>query len=322
MILIDYNGVAIGSGLHLKGELSEDLFRHTILNTLRMYRNKFKGQYGELVICGDGRKNWRREVFPNYKFKRGKSKSASDVDWNELYRIIYLVFDELGENFPYKTVLVEECEADDVIATLSQSTQEFGNNEPIMIVSADKNGEYAMSIKSKLKNSLFFETDRVLISFSNPFMDDMKTAVSKKELLALIDICCREALINDAYKQVKQAPKVILQPMLGDVILIRNYSNLLEKSMGRLKRYASLTERAPPFEVVENWDIFIEYLEKRPLFNNIINPRRFNPIPSIKTEEEYNKAKKYVDALFQKKPNQKVHALRVPFHGIRCAQSL
>lgn len=138
MILIDYNGVAIGSGLHLKGELSEDLFRHTILNTLRMYRNKFKGQYGELVICGDGRKNWRKEVFPNYKFKRGKSKSASDVDWNELYRIIYLVFDELGENFPYKTVLVEECEADDVIATLSQSTQEFGNNEPIMIVSADK----------------------------------------------------------------------------------------------------------------------------------------------------------------------------------------
>jgi hypothetical protein len=138
MILIDYNGVAIGSGLHLKGELSEDLFRHTILNTLRMYRNKFKGQYGELVICGDGRKNWRREVFPNYKFKRGKSKSASDVDWDELYRIVYLVFDELGENFPYKTVLVEECEADDVIATLSQSTQEFGNNEPIMIVSADK----------------------------------------------------------------------------------------------------------------------------------------------------------------------------------------
>jgi hypothetical protein len=138
MILIDYNGVAIGSGLHLKGELSEDLFRHTILNTLRMYRNKFKGQYGELVICGDGRKNWRREVFPNYKFKRGKSKSASDVDWDELYRILYLVLDELGENFPYKTVLVEECEADDVIATLSQSTQEFGNNEPIMIVSADK----------------------------------------------------------------------------------------------------------------------------------------------------------------------------------------
>jgi hypothetical protein len=138
MILIDYNGVAIGSGLHLKEELSEDLFRHTILNTLRMYRNKFKGQYGELVICGDGRKNWRREVFPNYKFKRGKSKSASDVDWDELYRIVYLVFDELGENFPYKTVLVEECEADDVIATLSQSTQEFGNNEPIMIVSADK----------------------------------------------------------------------------------------------------------------------------------------------------------------------------------------
>jgi len=138
MILIDYNGLAIGSGLQHRGEMSEDLFRHTILNNLRMYRNKFKDKYGELVICGDGRKNWRKEVFPNYKFKRGESKSKSDIDWNELYRIIYKVYDELSENFPYKTVLVDECEADDIIATLTETTQEFGKHEPVMIVSADK----------------------------------------------------------------------------------------------------------------------------------------------------------------------------------------
>jgi len=138
MILIDYNGLAIGSGLQHRGDMSEDLFRHTILNNIRMYRTKFKEKYGEIVICGDGRKNWRKEVFPNYKFKRGESKSKSDIDWNELYRIIYQVYDELSENFPYKTVLVDECEADDIIATLVETTQEFGKHEPVMIVSADK----------------------------------------------------------------------------------------------------------------------------------------------------------------------------------------
>ena len=138
MILIDYNGVVLGSGVHLKGELSEDVFRHSILNTLRMYRNKFKDKYGELVICGDGSKNWRKDVFPNYKFKRVKSKSASDIDWKELYRIMYKVYDELSENFPYKTIMVDEAEADDVVAILSENTQDFGNHEPVMIVSSDK----------------------------------------------------------------------------------------------------------------------------------------------------------------------------------------
>lgn len=138
MILIDYNAVAIASGLQYKNDLDENLIRHTILNSLRLYRNSFKDKYGELIICGDGKNNWRKEVFPNYKYKRSESKSKSDVDWNELYRIIYKVYDEISDNFPYKTILVDECEADDVIATLVERTQEFGQYEAVIIISADK----------------------------------------------------------------------------------------------------------------------------------------------------------------------------------------
>ena len=39
---------------------------------------------------------------------------------------------------PYPVVHVDRAEADDVIATLVESTQEFGQNEPVMIVSSDK----------------------------------------------------------------------------------------------------------------------------------------------------------------------------------------
>lgn len=138
IILIDYNAVAIGSVIQQKHQMNEDLFRHIILNSIRLYRNKFKEKYGEIVVCGDGKKNWRKEFFPNYKFKRADGRKKDDVDWDELFRIINLVFEELTEHFPYKTLLIDECEADDVIATIVEETQEFGKSEPIMIVSADK----------------------------------------------------------------------------------------------------------------------------------------------------------------------------------------
>jgi|TARA_B110000444_G_C18834491_1_gene595148 hypothetical protein len=138
VILIDYNAVAIGSVILQKDEMNEDLFRHLILNNVRMYRNKFKDKYGEIVVCGDGRKNWRKEYFPNYKFKRGVNRKKDNTDWKELFRITSKVYDEIGEHFPYKTVLIDECEADDVIGTLVDASQEFGKNEPIMIVSSDK----------------------------------------------------------------------------------------------------------------------------------------------------------------------------------------
>ena len=40
--------------------------------------------------------------------------------------------------FPYKVIKQYGCEADDTIAEITKWTQEFGNYEEVMIVSADK----------------------------------------------------------------------------------------------------------------------------------------------------------------------------------------
>ena len=93
--MIDYNAVAIGSVILQKDEMNEDLFRHLILNNVRMYRNKFKDKYGEIVVCGDGRKNWRKEYFPNYKFKRGVNRKKDNTDWKEYQEAKDLYFDAL-----------------------------------------------------------------------------------------------------------------------------------------------------------------------------------------------------------------------------------
>lgn len=137
MILIDYNAIAIGNVVVQRLAADENLIRHMILNSIRMYRQKFSKEYGEVVIVADGTNNWRKDVFPQYKASRKKNREESSIDWNEVFRIISMVRDEIRDNFPYKVMHQDGCEADDVIAQIALETQEFGKYEPVMIVSAD-----------------------------------------------------------------------------------------------------------------------------------------------------------------------------------------
>ena len=144
MILLDLNQVMI-SNLMIqiqggKADLQEDLIRHMILNSIRMYRQKFK-EYGELVICCDDKNYWRKDVFPYYKAHRKSDREQSDLDWSKIFEILNKVRDELKENFPYRVLQVPRSEADDIIGTLVHRFGKILNNEStekILILSGDK----------------------------------------------------------------------------------------------------------------------------------------------------------------------------------------
>ena len=138
MIIIDYNGIAIGNIVTQKLDIDENLIRHMILNSIRMYRKRFHKDFGEVVITSDAGNNWRYKAFPNYKAARKIGRKKSSMDWDEVFRITNLVFEELGDHFPYKTLKIDGCEADDIIGQLCYNTQEFGQYEKVMIISADK----------------------------------------------------------------------------------------------------------------------------------------------------------------------------------------
>jgi hypothetical protein len=137
MILIDYSGIAISNIFAQKVTVSEDMVRHMILNSLRMYNLKYRKEYGTMVLACDGG-SWRKEIFPQYKANRKTSRDASGLDWQEFFRILGMVRDEIKEHLPYKVVHIQSVEADDIIGTLTEKTQNFGENEPVMIISADK----------------------------------------------------------------------------------------------------------------------------------------------------------------------------------------
>ena len=80
MIIIDYNGIAIANIMVQKLAIDENIIRHMILNSIRMYRARFNKDYGEVVLCSDAGGNWRKKVFPQYKAARKKTRDKSSVD--------------------------------------------------------------------------------------------------------------------------------------------------------------------------------------------------------------------------------------------------
>ena len=139
MIIVDYSGIAIASifSQDRPEEIQEGLIRHMILNSLRRYNLKFRKEYGEMIIACDST-SWRKEAYPQYKAKRKSNRDESPLDWGHFFTLINGVRDEIKENMHYPVVQADRAEADDVIATLVKSTQEFGQSEPVMIVSSDK----------------------------------------------------------------------------------------------------------------------------------------------------------------------------------------
>lgn len=137
MILLDFSGIAIAT-IAVNKVNDESMLRHMMLNSIRMYNKKFKSEYGEMILCCDGPNNWRRSYYPQYKANRKKTRDESGFDWQEAFRIMHLVKDEIKANFPYKVIHMDQCEADDIIGTLVENTQEFGQYEDVMIVSSDK----------------------------------------------------------------------------------------------------------------------------------------------------------------------------------------
>jgi hypothetical protein len=139
MILVDLNQVLL-SGLmaqisNQKGvKLDEGLVRHMILNILRMHIRNFRKDYGDVVLCCDNRKYWRKEYFPFYKAGRKKTREKSDLDWHLIFDMLAKFKLELRENFPYKVIDVEGAEADDIIGTLVPI---YAPHQKILILSSD-----------------------------------------------------------------------------------------------------------------------------------------------------------------------------------------
>jgi len=139
MILVDLNQVLLAGLMsqisNQKGvTLDESLVRHMILNILRTHIKNFRSEYGEVILCCDNRRYWRKEFFPFYKAGRKRAREKSALDWHMIFDMLGKFKLELKESFPYKVIDVDGAEADDIIGTLAPR---YCKNEKVLILSSD-----------------------------------------------------------------------------------------------------------------------------------------------------------------------------------------
>lgn len=138
MIILDLQQVMLATLLvsldkHTNAALNEDLLRHMILNSIRANKMKFYDKFGELVIACDSPNSWRKKIFPYYKANRKASRNKIDLDWKTVFNSLNSVREELRDNFPYRVIMVDTAEADDIIATIVTNT-----DDDVIILSSDK----------------------------------------------------------------------------------------------------------------------------------------------------------------------------------------
>jgi 5'-3' exonuclease len=237
MILVDMNQISLASVMmHLnitkRDSVEPGMVRHMILNSLRMYRQMFNEEYGELVICYDSKHYWRRDYYPEYKASRKKTRDSSGHDWDDIFEFLNMMKEEIKDNFPYKVLEVYGAEADDIIATLCQEL-EFDNGKTL-ILSGDKdfvqlqkyrNVTQYSPITKKFVNGIDpneYLYEHVLkgdtgdgvpnvLSPDNTFVDGLRQKpLSKKKIAEWAGPMCEQMLPNDEVKRNYQRNKKLI----------------------------------------------------------------------------------------------------------------
>lgn len=152
-ILIDYSQVVIAGCLAFGSDMDKgkdtqkaiNIIRHTTLTSLLKYKTDYSAKYGDIILCADGGKNWRRDYFPYYKAARKGKREESKTDWKTIFTFAAELLVELREIFPYRAIKVDEAEGDDIVAVLTKYLSEndtvqqglVSDPAPILIVSSD-----------------------------------------------------------------------------------------------------------------------------------------------------------------------------------------
>lgn len=136
MIYVDFSYLIISCYFAQEkevGEVVESDFRKHILHSLFFLHNRYKHEFGQIVLCCEGRKSWRYQIYPHYKTLRKVTRAEDALKWREIDRLSNTIRNEISENGVFPVISAEGAEGDDVIAILAKTYA-----EPSLIVSEDK----------------------------------------------------------------------------------------------------------------------------------------------------------------------------------------
>ena len=225
-----------------------DLFRHMTWNRILKYKKMFDN-YGMPVLCFDTKASWRYNIFPNYKQNRKKTKAANTYNWVNIYRVMNKLIEEMIEFAPYPSVQVVNTEADDIIAVLAD------NNEPTMIISADKDF-LQLQIKKQIKQYTPIQNKFLNINNAEEYL--LEHIIRGDTSDGVPNILSDDDVFIDKDKSQKKITKKVLAEVTCQ-IKTGNMTDTIKRNYDRNRKLIDLDEI--PKEIVE--DIRDKYTDEQ-----------------------------------------------------------
>ena len=116
----------------------------------------------EIILAVDHRRSWRKDVWERYKESRKKKRDKKDFPWDEFFIKYEELQEEFKAHFPFKMLMVDKTEADDIIGVLV-----LKNEGQSQIISADKD---FLQLYDPKNVSIYNPMKKMNVSHPNPEM--------------------------------------------------------------------------------------------------------------------------------------------------------
>lgn len=142
-LIIDVGNLSIRCLFSSRETISDfRLFKYIYFQTIFSNIKRFTPL--EVILATDGKGNWRKKIYSNYKVSRKKYRKESPVDFDKFFKVLEEFNNLMKEYLPFKFIRLPMVEADDIISVLVRKL----DSDSKIIVSTDKDFCQLLSCKN------------------------------------------------------------------------------------------------------------------------------------------------------------------------------
>lgn len=234
LMIVDFSQIVISTitaTFRPTEDLSVDLIRHVVLNTIRSNVLQYKALYPEVVLATDKGPYWRKRIAPYYKGNRAQKRDESGWNFEIIFEAMNAVREELIEIFPYKTLQIKGVEADDIAGVLVHKLAH--QYKRILLISSD--GDWAQLLKFKnVKQYSPIQKKWVEPKHGSAHLHLMEKVIKgdRKDAVANIKSVSDQVILGDRQKSIFKAEleKWMVEPVeeWGDEFTQKRYYENLD----------------------------------------------------------------------------------------------
>jgi len=274
-------------------------YKHMIFNSLQMLKNKFRN---EIVLAIDGRNNWRKQFYNEYKAQRVKSREISKIDFNEFFKMNDEIIEVIKNNFPFKVVFINEEEADDIAGVVVNN---YINNKNITLVTSDKDW---MQVQINKNIKIF---DPIKNKFKE--LEEFQKEILKTEFGDILRFTVIHALLGDSGDNIPS--------ITGETEFSNNFKSYLKENNIYSTDVTEIKKLNIYKELIDNYKIFKKYISGKKKGKNkdekdIFKVVAFGEKKAIKITEDINKLNTFLNSHKLYKDNFKRNLILVDFKRV------